>query len=91
MEILAYAWVNQDRWLRRWRGSVEDARTWSLVFSPKVRLDPELHRKAEKHALALGYSSLDEFVSHLLEREMEPLSAEDKDKLDNWLKGIGYL
>jgi hypothetical protein len=62
-----------------------------FVFSPKLRLDPELHRKAEKHALALGYSSLEEFVSHLLEREMEPLSAEDKEKLDERLKGLGYL
>jgi hypothetical protein len=61
------------------------------MFSPKIRLDPELHRKAEKHALALGYSSLDEFVTHLLEKEMEPLSPEDKAKLEARLKGLGYL
>jgi hypothetical protein len=61
------------------------------MFSPKIKLDPELHKKAEKHALTLGYSSLAEFVTHLLEREMEPLSPEDQAKLDQRLKGLGYL
>jgi hypothetical protein len=61
------------------------------MFSPKLRLDPELHRRAEKHALALGYSSLEEFVTHLLEREMQPLAPEDKEKLEERLKGLGYL
>lgn len=61
------------------------------MFSPKIRVDPELHKKAEKHALALGYSGLDEFVTHLLEREMAPLSEEDRAKLDERLKGLGYL
>lgn len=70
----------------RWRLTKPKA-----MFSPKLRLDPDLHRRAEKHAQALGYSSLEEFVTHLLEREMKPLSAEDQEKLDERLKGLGYL
>ncbi len=61
------------------------------MFGPKLKLDSELHRRAEKHALALGYSSLEEFVTHLLEREMAPLSEEDKAQLEARLKGLGYL
>lgn len=61
------------------------------MFAPKIRIDSELHKKAEKHALTLGYSSLDEFVTHLLEREMAPLTDEDREKLDQRLKGLGYL
>lgn len=61
------------------------------MFSPKIRLDADLYKKAEKHALALGYSSLSEWVTHLLEREMEPLTAEEGDKLEARLKGLGYL
>lgn len=61
------------------------------MFGPKIALDPELHRKAEKHALALGYSSLTEFVTHLLEKELAPLTEEEQANLDQRLKGLGYL
>lgn len=61
------------------------------MFGPKLKLDSDLHRRAEKHAQALGYSSLEEFVTHLLEREMAPLSEDDQAKLEERLKGLGYL
>ncbi len=61
------------------------------MFGPKIALDPELHRKAEKYALALGYSSLTEFVTHLLEKELAPLTEEEQANLDQRLKGLGYL
>lgn len=73
------------------RLSFQTIEAFSRMFDPKLRLDPELHRRAEKHALTLGYSSLEEFVAHLLERELQPLSAEDQAKLDERLKGLGYL
>lgn len=61
------------------------------MFGPKLRLDPELHRRAQRHAETLGYSSLEEYVTHLLEREMRPLDAEDQAQLEERLKGLGYL
>lgn len=61
------------------------------MFGPKIIVDPDLHRKAEAHALALGYSSLSEFVTHLLEKELAPLSAQEQADLDARLKGLGYL
>lgn len=61
------------------------------MFGPKIRLDPELHKKAEKHAQALGYASLTEYVSHLLEKEMEPLSQDEREQLNQRLQGLGYL
>ena len=61
------------------------------MFGPKIALDPDLHRKAEKHALALGYSSLTEFVTHLLEKELAPRSGEEQEELKKRLQGLGYL
>ncbi len=61
------------------------------MFGPKIRLDPELHKKAEKHSQALGYATLAEFVTHLLEKELEPLSQEERDELNQRLQGLGYL
>lgn len=60
------------------------------MFGPKLRLDPELHRRAAEHAKQLGYSSLEEFVTHLLEKELTPLPESDQAVADR-LKGLGYL
>ena len=63
------------------------------MFAPKLRLDPELMKRAQEKAKVLGYSSLEEYVTHLLEREMGEAAtdpAEDKAVL-NRLKGLGYL
>lgn len=61
------------------------------MFAPKVHLDSNLYERAQKRARELGYSSLQEYVQHLIERDLESLSEEEQAALDERLKGLGYL
>ena len=54
----------------------------------KIELDKALFAKVKEHADANGYSSPDEFVKHLIERE---LAAGAPDDDPSKLKGIGYM
>jgi len=61
---------------------------------PKVKIDDEIYRRAEACARVRGYSSVEELVSHLLERaieEQEEKSAEETAAVEKRLKGLGYL
>ena len=54
----------------------------------KIELDKAISARVKEHAEANGYSSPEEFVIHLIERELAPSSAEaDPAKI----KGIGYI
>ncbi len=58
----------------------------------RIKMDPLLHERAAAHAAALGYSSVDEFISHLVERELtHQADAKDDDAVADRLRGLGYL
>lgn len=58
------------------------------MLGSKIELDKTLFARVKQHAEANGYSSPDEFVRHLIERELgSPAAGEDASKL----KGIGYI
>ncbi|MFC1596979.1 hypothetical protein ACFL5Q_03440 [Planctomycetota bacterium] len=62
----------------------------------KIKIDRELYDKLSRCAVAGGYSSTDEFVQHVLEREVEQvlgqeISPEDEEKVKARLRGLGYL
>lgn len=62
------------------------------MLGSKVRIDKELLKKAEKYAIAAGYSSVVEFVTHLLEKEIARLEeAEFKQNAVKKLQGLGYI
>ena len=61
------------------------------MFAPKISLDPELHKRAKEKAQQLGYSSLEEYVAHLLERELGELTPQEDQAVEERLKGLGYL
>lgn len=64
------------------------------MFGPKIKLDKQLHERAWKVAEVAGYSSVDEFVAHVLEKELDrvaPVEEQDKENLLARLKGLGYL
>ena len=62
------------------------------MFGQKLKLDKDLLERAEKVSKDAGYSSLSEFVTHVLERELEQLEgAESEEELQNRLKGLGYI
>lgn len=57
-----------------------------------VKLDPALLDRAREVAKAAGYSSVEEFLTHLIEKELDKVgSPEDEAALKERLKGLGYL
>jgi hypothetical protein len=58
----------------------------------KVKLSKELYARAEKFAQLAGYSSVDEFVTHALEKELAKLEGSDsEDEIKKKLAGLGYI
>jgi len=59
---------------------------------PKIKIDKELYEEVKKVSENAGYSSTEEFVSHLLEKVVNPPDAEDNDQdVVNQLRGLGYI
>ena len=60
----------------------------------KIKLDPDLLEKARRCAKAAGYASVEEFVAHVLEREIDRILGpveEDEEIVRRRLEGLGYL
>ena len=59
---------------------------------PKVKIDKDLYQKVKQFSDGAGYSSIEEFVSHLLEKVVDPPEAGDNDEdLMKRLQGLGYI
>ena len=59
---------------------------------PKVKLDKDLFARVEKFAKLAGYSSVDEFVVHALEKEISQLEGADSEEdIKKKLQGLGYI
>ncbi len=62
------------------------------MFGPKVKLDKELYEKVKKYSEIAGYSSLSEFVTHALEKEIAQLEdADSEEEIKKRLQGLGYI
>ena len=62
------------------------------MFGSKVQIDKALLEKARRHATAAGYSSVDEFIGHIVEKEIARLEQpESEEQIKKRLKGLGYL
>ena len=59
---------------------------------PKIKIDRDLYQRAKTSAAQAGYSSLEEFVTTLLERELKlgAAAGEDEDVIKR-MKGLGYI
>ncbi len=60
----------------------------------KIRLDPHLYDRVKKISEQAGYASPEEFILHVIERELdalEPGEDEDDAKVIERLKGLGYI
>ncbi len=58
----------------------------------KIKLDKELLTRVERYAEIAGYSSVEEFISHVLEREMKDGDGTDSEQeIRKRLKGLGYI
>ena len=59
----------------------------------KIKLDASLYERVKKVARTAGYSSPDEFVIHIIEKELdkiEPGNTDDAEVLER-LRGLGYI
>jgi len=63
------------------------------MFSNKVKLSKELYKQACEFAEKAGYTSVDEFVAHVVEREVSKLDSaeDDSEKIKQTLQGLGYI
>ncbi len=59
----------------------------------KIKLDAELYAKAKIVAEQAGYASVDEFISHMLEKELRTLHelGASAEQVEKQLRGLGYL
>ena len=59
---------------------------------PKIKIDSYLYNRIEELVDITGYSSIEEFVTHIIERELTRLEKEDSDgKIQERLQGLGYI
>ena len=58
----------------------------------KIKIDSGLYDRAKAAADKAGYSSVDEFVVHLIEKELSKQESPDTDKkVADQLRGLGYI
>lgn len=63
-----------------------------MFGSNKVKLDKDLLAKVEKYSKLAGYSSVEEFITHALEKELAQLEdAESEEEIKKKLQGLGYI
>ncbi len=63
-------------------------------MAAKVKIDKDLYKRAQAVAADWGYSSMDEFVTHLVEKALKDFEAkqgEDQDAVEERLRGLGYI
>jgi hypothetical protein len=63
-----------------------------MLSKTTVKLNKAICERARQAASTAGYSSLEEFVEHAVEKELANHEASrSKDELVRKLKGLGYL
>lgn len=61
-------------------------------MSGTVKLKKELWAKVKKSAEVAGYSSPEEFVEHVLEKELSRIDeAQSDEEVKRQLRGLGYI
>jgi metal-responsive CopG/Arc/MetJ family transcriptional regulator len=61
-------------------------------MAKSIKLNSDLWQRVEQHARKAGYSSPEEFVEHVLEKELARQEEEESEKeVEQRLKGLGYL
>ncbi len=58
----------------------------------KLKIEKDLYDKVIKFAEISGYTSPEEFVTHLLEKEIAKIEeADSEEEIKKKLKGLGYI
>jgi len=58
----------------------------------KIKIDSNLFTRLKKAAEVAGYSSTEEFITHIIEKELAKHEADETDeKVADQLRGLGYI
>ena len=58
----------------------------------KIKIEKSLYERAKEAAETAGYSSVDEFIIHLIEQGIEQSGSEVSDEqVSDQLRGLGYI
>ena len=59
---------------------------------PKIKIESGLFDRLKHVTDVAGYSSVEEFVTHMIEKELEKIEVADDDKaVEERLRGLGYI
>jgi hypothetical protein len=62
------------------------------MFGPTIKIKKDLWERIQSNSAKAGYSSPEEFIQHVLEREIARLEDTQSDEeIARKLKGLGYL
>ncbi len=63
------------------------------MFGPRIKLDKDLLARVRKVSAIAGYSSPDEFVRHVLERELAKFEegGGSAEEIRKRMQGLGYI
>ncbi len=62
------------------------------MFSAKIKLEKSLYDRVARAGERAGYSSTDEFVTHVLEKAVSDLQdASSDEEVEKQLRGLGYI
>ena len=63
-----------------------------MFGSDRIKLDKALIARVKRYAEIAGYSSVEEFITHALEKEIKQLDeADSEEEIKKRLKGLGYI
>ncbi len=58
----------------------------------RIKIDNSLYDRIKKISQQAGYGSADEFIVHVLEKELSVIESADTDaEVEERLRGLGYL
>ena len=64
------------------------------MFESRIKLEKDLFDRCKKYATEAGYSSVEEFITHVLEKELRRGEKKDEDErkeVARKLRGLGYI
>jgi hypothetical protein len=64
------------------------------MFGSKIKVSKDLLDRCKQRAAEMGYSSVEEFVVHTLEKELRNVqqrTGKERDEIMKRLKGLGYV
>ena len=57
----------------------------------KIKIDSALYDRAKKVSEQAGYTSVEEFIVTMIEKELALLESSDEDSVNDQLRGLGYI